>query len=94
MKSRFDLALNAAFKAFTVVNPFSNVLLVNEYPKSGGTWLCRALSEATQYQFVQLFRRPVLSSCIVHTHRFWLETISVPPVFSLYLVRNPFDVYI
>lgn len=41
--------------------------IVNEYPKSGGTWLAQMLAEYLQLDFPRN-RRPKLSRCIMHGH--------------------------
>lgn len=46
---------------------FANHIVVNEYPKSGGSWLSQLLSEATGLSFPRN-RLPTLNSCILQGH--------------------------
>lgn len=39
---------------------------VAEYPKSGGTWLARMISDYLQVPFAQFNRLPMACSCVVH----------------------------
>lgn len=43
------------------------VFLVNEYPKSGGSWMAQMLSEALNLPFPRN-RFPMISDCILHGH--------------------------
>ena len=47
--------------------PISSHVTVNEFPKSGGTWLSQMLSEALNLPFPQN-RLPTISGCIMHGH--------------------------
>jgi hypothetical protein len=47
--------------------PFSQYPLVNEYPKSGGSWLAQMLSDALELPFPRN-RLPMLGSSIMHGH--------------------------
>jgi hypothetical protein len=48
-------------------NPISTHPLVNEYPKSGGSWLAQMLAEALELPFPRN-RLPLLRSSILHGH--------------------------
>jgi hypothetical protein len=50
-----------------VTKPFYPLYLVNEYPKSGGSWLGQMLAEALAVPFPRN-RLPMLCSCIMHGH--------------------------
>lgn len=47
--------------------PWGNYPLVNEFPKSGGSWLAQMLAEALEIQFPRN-RLPHLNSCLLHGH--------------------------
>lgn len=47
--------------------PFADNLVVNEYPKSGGTWLSQMLSEALGLPYPRN-RLPMLGSCLMQCH--------------------------
>lgn len=47
--------------------PFSRNVVVNEYPKSGGSWLCQMLAEALSLPFPRN-RLPMIRSCLMQTH--------------------------
>lgn len=50
-----------------VTRPWASNLIVNEYPKSGGSWLSQMLAEATGLPFPRM-RLPMLRSCLMQTH--------------------------
>jgi hypothetical protein len=52
------------------VSGFLPLYIVNEYPKSGGSWLGQMLSEALQVPFPRN-RLPMLRSSIMHGHYIW-----------------------
>lgn len=49
------------------LRPVASHVVVNEFPKSGGTWLSQMLSDALDLPFPQN-RLPNLNSCIMHGH--------------------------
>ncbi|MGH1329997.1 MAG: sulfotransferase domain-containing protein [Paracoccaceae bacterium] len=61
-------------------------LFVNEYPKSGGTWVCQMLSEALNWRFDDN-RYPRLGPAVIKLHRAKLSQAK-----RMVLVRDPFDV--
>lgn len=63
-------------------------LNINEYPKSGGTWVCRMLRDATGYRFDDnTFPRP--GNAVVKYHRLPLAVKRMAVV-----VRDPRDVFV
>lgn len=62
--------LNGALRLFIVKGGFRfffKNIIINEYPKSGGTWIGQMLSKTTGMPFPQN-RLPILGSCIMHGH--------------------------
>lgn len=47
-----------------------NQVLVSEFPKSGGSWLCQMLSEALEIPFPRN-KRPIFDECILHGHHLY-----------------------
>jgi len=47
--------------------PFATNTVVNEYPKSGGTWMSQMLAEALELPFPRN-RLPMLKSCLMQCH--------------------------
>lgn len=47
--------------------PFADNVIVNEYPKSGGSWLSQMISDALDLPFPRN-RLPMLSSCMMQCH--------------------------
>lgn len=94
MLSRARIYIRALSKLTDALFPYGKKIIVNEYPKSGGTWLCTSISAASGYVFRESAFLPSLSSCVLHTHRFWLSDLASRSAQSVYLVRNPFDVYV
>lgn len=47
--------------------PFARNVIVNEYPKSGGSWLSQMLSEALQLPYPRN-RLPMVGSCLMQCH--------------------------
>ncbi len=66
------LKLNGVLR-FAIVHGFTNLMfptyLVNEYPKSGGTWLAQMLAEVLQIPFPRN-RLPLFGSSMMHGHYF------------------------
>lgn len=65
VKNRFN-----SFSRYALVHLFPGIFplyIVNEYPKSGGTWLSKMLSDALNAPFPQN-RLPVLRRSIIHGH--------------------------
>lgn len=58
-----------------VANPFFQNVLVNEFPKSGGSWPAQMLSEALDLPFPRN-RLPVFHSSILHGH--YLTKTNIP----------------
>lgn len=50
-----------------VTRPFATNAIVNEYPKSGGTWMSQMLAEALGLPFPRN-RLPMLGSCLMQCH--------------------------
>ena len=71
MLSRARIYIRALSKLTDALFPYGKKIIVNEYPKSGGTWLCSSISAASGYVFRESAFLPSLSSCVLHTHRFW-----------------------
>lgn len=94
MLERIKIYSRIGARLLEAVSPFGQKIVVNEFPKSGGTWLCSSISAATGYTFSEQRLVPCMSSCVLHTHRFWFSDVASSQDTSLYLVRNPFDVYI
>lgn len=63
---------------------------VVEFPKCGGTWLCKMLAGAMDLPFAQYSRMPVAMPCVVHSH--W----NYHPRFKniTYLMRDGRDVVV
>lgn len=62
--------LNGFLRLFLLRSPatlFFPLYLVNEYPKSGGSWLGQMLADALSIPFPRN-RLPMLCSCIMHGH--------------------------
>ena len=47
--------------------PFADNAIVNEYPKSGGTWMSQMLAEALGLPFPRN-RLPMMRSCLMQCH--------------------------
>lgn len=74
-------------RAHQRLNPhFYPTLFVNEYPKSGGTWVCQMLSEALNRRFDDN-RYPRFGPCVVKLHRANFERGE-----RIVIIRDPFDV--
>ena len=63
---------------------------VVEYPKSGGTWLCRMLAECMSLPFAQYSLLPVAMPCVLHGH--WSYNKKLQNV--TYLIRDGRDVVV
>ncbi|MEZ6163673.1 MAG: sulfotransferase domain-containing protein [Phycisphaerales bacterium] len=63
---------------------------VVEFPKCGGTWLCRMLSGCMDLPFAQFSRLPVAMPCVVHSH--WKYHPKMRNV--TYLMRDGRDVIV
>ena len=50
-----------------VTRPIANNVIVNEYPKSGGTWLSQMLAVALDLPFPRN-RLPMMTSCVMQCH--------------------------
>ncbi len=62
--------LNASLRQFIVrggCRAFAGHIVVNEFPKSGGSWLSQMLSEATGYPFPRN-QLPTVKTCIMQGH--------------------------
>ena len=71
------------------VNPcFFDTIHVNEFPKSGGTWLARMISECTQYRFDDNLY-PWFGNSVVKHHK---KKLLKPKMIQV--VRDPRDVYV
>lgn len=58
------------FSMVHMCSDFFPLYIVNEYPKSGGSWLAQMLSEALNVPFPRN-RLPMLQSSIMHGHYIW-----------------------
>lgn len=95
MKSKLTLRVSSFSKYLTSFSPINQKIIVNEFPKSGGTWLCKSLADAVGYRFLELSIYPSLfGKHILHTHHFSLLKLASSCVLPIYLIRNPFDSYI
>lgn len=68
--TRFWHAANAGLRQAVLrgaTRPFADNIVVNEFPKSGGSWLSQMLSEALDLPFPR-HRLPMMRSCILQTH--------------------------
>lgn len=68
--TRWWHALNSASRSAILrgaTRPFANNVIVNEYPKSGGSWLSQMLSECLELPFPRN-RLPMLNSCLMQCH--------------------------
>jgi len=63
---------------------------VVEFPKCGGTWLCKMLSGCIDLPFAQFSRLPVAMPCVVHSH--WKYHPKMRNV--TYLMRDGRDVIV
>jgi len=71
------------------LNPyFSNTIHVNEFPKSGGTWLSRMISECTEFRFDDN-RYPWFGDSVVKHHK---KNLNKPGMIQV--IRDPRDVYV
>lgn len=66
-----------------------DLLLLSEFPKSGGTWLAQMLSAALDLPFPQQSTLPVLRNAIIHNH--WSRSKNFKH--AVYLYRDGRDVY-
>ncbi len=83
------LPLHATRFAHQKLNPlFFDTVSVNEYPKSGGTWICRMLCDLTGWRFDDNVV-PRFGRSIVKYHRM---PLSVEP--QVVIVRDPRDVFV
>jgi len=67
---RFRTKLGAAI-TYCMVYSLSGILplyIVNEYPKSGGTWLAQMLGQALGIPFPRTNRFPMVRSSVIHSH--------------------------
>lgn len=68
--SRWWHAMNAATRLAVLrgaTRPFASNVIVNEFPKSGGSWLSQMLSEALDLPYPRN-RLPMLGSCLMQCH--------------------------
>lgn len=63
---------------------------VAEYPKSGGTWLGRMLSDCLDLPLIQKTRLPVAMPCVLHGH--WAP--DPDPTNTIYVYRDGRDVMV
>lgn len=69
-ESRLWHAANAGLRQAVLrgaTRPFADNVVVNEFPKSGGSWLSQMLAEVLGLPFPR-HRLPMISSCIMQTH--------------------------
>jgi len=78
INTRWWHRLNAASRLALVMggNPFATLPLINEYPKSGGSWMAQMLAEALEIPFPRN-RLPLLRSSILHGH-YRAERVRLP----------------
>ena len=93
-KNRLHLRVNSLLKALAFVSPFQNKIGVLEYPKSGGSWLCGALSAASGYTYSKNYALIGAKRQVIHSHRHLLLKLSIRTDLKILLVRNPFDTYL
>ena len=68
-RSHFTIRLAAA-KRLAMLYGFSkrlNLVVISEYPKSGGTWLSEMVSDVLDIPFPKN-RAPALEECVMHAH--------------------------
>jgi hypothetical protein len=83
------LPLHAARYAHQKLNPLLfDTLHVNEFPKSGGTWVCRMLRDVTGWRFDDN-AIPLPGKAIVKYHRLPLDVAPLAVI-----VRDPRDVFV
>ena len=70
-----------------VLNGSGNRILVNEYPKSGGTWPSKMIAEATGLT-CPTHRLPTLGPCVMHGH--FLTSTNLPK--TVYVWRDGRDI--
>lgn len=90
-RTRFRIKFDA-FHRFLLWHLFSHhlgLILVSEFPKSGGTWLCQMLSNMTRLPFPRNVRAP-MTSCILHSHFLYSKGLRKP----IYLIRDGRDVMV
>ena len=51
-----------------ILSSFIPYIILNEYPRSGGSWICTMLSECLMIPFPRN-RLPMLNRCILHGHK-------------------------
>jgi len=74
---------NKSTKAIGIVTgPSAPYIYVAEYPKSGGTWLCRMVADALDLPFPQNPVLPLGFPCVVHNH--WRYNPRLRRAFYLY----------
>ncbi len=85
------IRIDAAYRAMMLrlFHRRLNIIFVNEYPKSGGSWLAQLLSAATRYPFPRQ-KFPPFGKAIYHGHRVssWLSG----PVVVVW--RDPRDIMV
>ena len=86
------LAVNSAIRRFlydtSILNP--NSVIVNEYPKSGGTWLSQLLAHCIKIPFPRHSSPSLFSPNIIHVHRSYPSHHKN----TVYLFRDPRDVLV
>lgn len=65
------------------------LVLVSEFPKSGGTWLCQMLSYYLELPFPRN-RMPVFEKSIMHGHNYYSRSFSKP----IFLIRDGRDIMV
>ena len=91
MRSRNVVRIEALYRLL-MLNFISNrldIILVNEFPKCGGTWVSQLLSESTGVPFPRQ-RFPSIKQSIFHGHYLKLS----PPKKTLIFWRDPRDVIV
>lgn len=94
MINQIDNALwhktNAALRLGLVkgaLNAFGDRILVNEYPKSGGSWPAKMIADATELT-CPTHRLPKLGPCVLHGH--YLTGTNIPK--TVYVWRDGRDI--
>ena len=86
---KINALLRASYATFL---PSSLSLIVNEFPRSGGTWFCQLLSSATGIPMPELLPNIFAKRQILHGHFYYASPQRLKK--SILIIRNPKDVLV